>query len=137
MDINHLKLQTAVVGTDSKPQEAEKMARALLGAGNNQKDPSEIHKAVKEFEGYFISYLMTEMRNTIKPGLLQNKEGKQFYSFYDQEIGRLAAESGGLGLAAMLERSLTQEPQPSGPATAQVSPHAADKTYEWERSIPH
>jgi len=115
MEINHLKLQTAVVGTDSKPQEAEKMARALLGAGNNQKDPSEIHKAVKEFEGYFISYLMTEMRNTIKPGLLQNKEGKQFYSFYDQEIGRLAAESGGLGLAAMLERSLNQEPQPSGP----------------------
>jgi|GEM_PF-1044468 Rod binding domain-containing protein len=137
MDINHLKLQTAVVGTDSKPQEAEKMARALLGAGNNQKDPSEIHKAVKEFEGYFISYLMTEMRNTIKPGLLQNKEGKQFYSFYDQEIGRLAAESGGLGLAAMLERSLTQEPQPSGPTATQVSPHAADKTYEWERSIPH
>ena len=43
------------------------------------------------------------MRETIPKGAIENKGGDFFYSLYDQEIGRLAAESGGLGLAGMIE----------------------------------
>ncbi len=62
-----------------------------------------MQKAAHEFEGYFISNLLKVMRETIPKGAIENKGGDFFYSLYDQEIGRLAAESGGLGLAGMIE----------------------------------
>jgi peptidoglycan hydrolase FlgJ len=63
---------------------------------------SALKGAAHEFEGYFISNLLKIMRETVPKGALENKGGAYFYSFYDQEIGRLAAESGGLGLARMI-----------------------------------
>jgi Rod binding domain-containing protein len=63
-------------------------------------------KGPKEVEGYFIGYLLQVMRQTVPKGLFGKSLGEQFYSFYDQEIGRLAAERGGFGLAAMIEADL-------------------------------
>jgi peptidoglycan hydrolase FlgJ len=65
-------------------------------------DEAELRRAAKEFDGYFVSYLMKVMRETVPKGLLENKGGEQFYYFYDQEIGRLAAEKGGLGFGKMI-----------------------------------
>jgi flagellar protein FlgJ len=59
-------------------------------------------KAAHEFEAYFISHLLKVMRETVPKGALENKGGAYFYSFYDQEIGRLASEAGGLGVAKMI-----------------------------------
>jgi flagellar protein FlgJ len=36
------------------------------------------------------------MRESVPKGALENNGGAYFYSFYDQEIGRLASEAGGL-----------------------------------------
>jgi peptidoglycan hydrolase FlgJ len=58
--------------------------------------------AAHEFEAYFISHLLKVMRETVPKGALENKGGAYFYSFYDQEIGRLASEAGGIGLAKMI-----------------------------------
>lgn len=71
-----------------------------------------IEQAAKELDAYFISYLMKTMRETVpKEGLLSNKHGDQFYYFYDMEIGRLAAERGGLGFGAMvLDDAAKQQP---------------------------
>lgn len=71
--------------------------------------PVSFREAAKEFEGYFISYLLKVMRETVPKGLFENKAGQMFYSFYDQEIGRLSAEAGGLGLARGLEQLMGQE----------------------------
>jgi peptidoglycan hydrolase FlgJ len=127
MDIHSLPLYSPMAGIpDSKAQSAENAARALSSHGQVTRDPAEVRKAAKEFEGYFIAYLLKEMRNTVHPGLVKNKEGQQFYSFYDQEIGRLAAQNGGIGLSRMLEQSLARGPQPSDEApqsgSTQVSP---------------
>jgi len=97
---------------DQKAQSAENAARILSSQVQGKSDAAEMRKAVREFEGYFIAYLLKEMRNTVHPGLVQNKEGQQFYSFYDQEIGRLAAQSGGLGLSRMLEQALARGAPP-------------------------
>jgi flagellar protein FlgJ len=59
--------------------------------------------AAHEFEAYFISNLLKVMRETVPKGALENRGGAYFYSFYDQEIGRLAAQTGGLGLAKMIQ----------------------------------
>jgi len=72
-------------------------------------DEAELRRAAKEFDGYFISYLLKVMRETVPKGFLENKGGEHFYYFYDQEIGRLAAERGGLGFGKMvLEQYLAQ-----------------------------
>lgn len=62
-----------------------------------------LHQAAQEFESYFISYLMKTMRETVPQGFLDRKGEQVWYSFYDQEIGRLATESGGIGLTAFIE----------------------------------
>jgi Rod binding domain-containing protein len=117
MDIKSLPLYSPMAGIpDSKAQGAENAARALSSHPQVKSDPAEVQKAAKEFEGYFIAYLLKEMRNTVHPGLVKNKEGQQFYSFYDQEIGRLAAQNGGIGLSRMLEQSLVRGPHPSDEA---------------------
>lgn len=74
-----------------------------------QNGPVSFREAAKEFEGYFISYLLKVMRETVPKGLFENKAGQMFYSFYDQEIGRLSAEAGGLGLARGLEQLMGQD----------------------------
>ena len=60
-------------------------------------------RAGEQFEAYFISYLLKVMRDTVPEGALANKQGAYFYSFYDEEIGRRAAESGGIGIARMVQ----------------------------------
>jgi len=70
--------------------------------------------AAHEFESYFISNLLKTMRETVPKGVIDNKGGAYFYSFYDEEISRLAAVSGGLGLAKMIhEYTEKNSPSPS------------------------
>ena len=64
---------------------------------------ADLKDAAHEFEAYFISNLLKVMRETVPKGALENKGGAYFYSFYDQEIGRLASEAGGIGLARMIQ----------------------------------
>jgi peptidoglycan hydrolase FlgJ len=71
-------------------------------AQGRQEHVANLKDAAHEFEAYFISNLLKEMRATVPKGALENKGGAYFYSFYDQEIGRLASEAGGLGLARMI-----------------------------------
>jgi flagellar protein FlgJ len=69
-------------------------------------DPSDatrrLVEAGQQFEAYFISYLMKVMRETVPHGIIPNKQGAYFESFYDQEIGARAAQSGGIGIADMV-----------------------------------
>lgn len=60
-------------------------------------------QAGQQFEAYFISYLLKVMRETVPQGAIANKEGAYFHSFYDQEIGIRAADSGGIGITHMVQ----------------------------------
>jgi flagellar protein FlgJ len=74
---------------------------------SQSQDPAEARRqmvqAGRQFESYFISYLLKVMRETVPEGSVTNKQGNYFYSFYDEEIGKRAAESGGIGIAKMVE----------------------------------
>jgi flagellar protein FlgJ len=72
-------------------------------AQGRQGKVADLKDAAHEFEAYFISNLLKEMRATVPKGALENKGGAYFYSFYDQEIGRLASEAGGIGFARMIQ----------------------------------
>jgi peptidoglycan hydrolase FlgJ len=62
-----------------------------------------VRQAAQEFEAYFLSYLLKTMRETVPTGLLDRKGEAMWYSFYDQEIARLATEAGGIGLTQFIE----------------------------------
>ena len=79
----------------SKPQDAAEARQQLVRAG-------------RQFEAYFISYLLKVMRETVPKGTVANKQGEYFYSFYDEEIGKRAAESGGIGIAKMVQEYAQQ-----------------------------
>lgn len=67
------------------------------------KERQKLIEAGKQFESYFVSHLLKVMRETVPQGAIANKQGAYFHSFYDEEIGRRAAESGGLGIARMVQ----------------------------------
>jgi peptidoglycan hydrolase FlgJ len=62
-----------------------------------------VRQAAQEFEAYFLSYLLKTMRETVPTGFLDRKGEAMWYSFYDQEIARLATEAGGIGLTQFIE----------------------------------
>lgn len=68
-----------------------------------KKSPSALHKAGQEFEAFFISYLIKNMRETVPKGLLDRKGEQVWYSFYDQEIAKLATQAGGIGITAFVD----------------------------------
>ncbi len=68
-----------------------------------QKSASELHRAGQEFEAYFISHLIKNMRETVPKGLFDRKGEQVWYSFYDQEIAKLATQAGGIGITAFVD----------------------------------
>jgi Rod binding domain-containing protein len=46
------------------------------------------------------------MRETVPTGFLDRKGEQVWYSFYDQEIARLATEAGGIGLSQFIEEHM-------------------------------
>ncbi len=80
----------------------------------------ELLRASQEFESYFLSYLMKVMRETVPKGELSaNPMGDMYYSFYDEEIGKRAAQAGGIGLSAyVLDAVARNEDLTPSPAAA-------------------
>ena len=84
---------------DRMVEKAKDLPRQSLG---------DIRKAANEFEGFFLSYLLKVMRETVPTGLIENKMGHLFDSLYDQELGLRGAQAGGIGLADLMVRAYTQ-----------------------------
>jgi flagellar protein FlgJ len=73
-----------------------------LKAKGTLADQKELIKAAKQYEAFFVSYLMKVMRETVHESEMTGKMASYFYSFYDQEIGNRASESGGIGITQMV-----------------------------------
>jgi len=108
------------VGRLLRPDRSGKMPSDRVGL-----DPMEARRqlieAGRQFEAYFVSYLLKVMRETVPQGTIANKSGAYFHSFYDQEIGQRAAESGGIGITAMIQ-DYARHNLAGPPSTPQVSP---------------
>lgn len=85
-------------------------------------DRQELLKAAKQYEAFFVSYLMKVMRETVHESEMSGKMGSYFYSFYDQEIGNRASESGGIGITRMVQEYIEK----NYPPTAKV-PDSEDR----------
>jgi flagellar protein FlgJ len=109
------------------PLETSHVTEALAGSKLDQIEQlarrGELLRASQEFESYFVAYMLKVMRETVPQGeLTANKMGEMFYSFYDEEIGKRAAQSGGIGLSdyilAAVARNEDLARSPSNPSTS-------------------
>jgi murein DD-endopeptidase MepM/ murein hydrolase activator NlpD len=71
-------------------------------------DTKGLREAAQKFEQYFIGTMMKEMRKTSggEDGLLGGTEMETFSALFDEEIAERISQGPGIGLAAMIERSL-------------------------------
>lgn len=83
------------------------LGKGAMARPATPQDPAVARKqlieAGRQFEAYFISYLLKVMRETVPQGAIVNTQGAYFHSFYDQEIGQRGAESGGIGITRMVQ----------------------------------
>jgi len=109
------------------PLETSHVTDALAGSKLDQVEQlarrGDLLKASQKFESYFVSYMLKVMRETVPQGeLTANKMGEMFYSFYDEEIGKRAAQSGGIGLSdyvlAAVARNEDLARSPSNPSAS-------------------
>ncbi len=76
--------------------------------GGGHADPK-LQEATREWEAFFVGYLLKQMRKTAGDGggLFKPSEGeKMFRDMLDDETARSLSKTGGLGLADMLNREL-------------------------------
>ena len=83
---------------------------------------SALRETAKQFEAYFIQQTMKSMRESVeKSDLFDNNETDMFQDMMDKEVASKMAERGSLGLADMIERTLTQRQlQATPPSTQEV-----------------
>lgn len=73
-------------------------------------DAEGLGEAARQFEAYFVSTMLKEMRKTSggEHGLFAGSEMETFHGLFDQEIAGRISEGEGIGLARMIERSMAE-----------------------------
>jgi flagellar protein FlgJ len=74
-------------------------------AAQRRDSPEALHKAAQDFESLFIHMMLKAGRQGVEEGgIVPRGSGERFFTdVLDQELGRLAAQQGGFGIARQLE----------------------------------
>jgi len=102
-----------------------------------QQSPEAVKQVAKQFESLFVGMMLKSMRDTLPEGGLFNSQTERMYrDMFDKQLSLNIANGPGVGLAAVIERQLSQQaggipasPQPSiqaksigVPSGAQITP---------------
>ena len=100
------------------PQVEPQLPAALKARRQNGGDPAQAKKVAQDFEAMFVGMMLKSMRETVgKDKLTGGGHGEEtFRSLLDQEYATTAARSGGIGLAATIEKELTRNAGVAPPA---------------------
>jgi peptidoglycan hydrolase FlgJ len=67
-----------------------------------------VHEVAKQFESLFVTMMMKTMRESMPEDSLFNGAGmKNYQEMYDQQLALNLSNKGGLGLASVIERQLS------------------------------
>jgi len=77
----------------------------------------DIREVASEFESIFIYYMLKTMRESvIKAGLFGNSRGEEIYkSMLDEELSRIIAKGGGIGLKDIIVKEMEGTANPTAP----------------------
>ena len=86
-----------------------------------QQSPEAIKEVAKQFESIFVGLMLKSMRDSVPDGGLFNSDTERMYrDMFDKQLSLNIANGPGIGLAAVIERQLSQQtggtpasPQPS------------------------
>lgn len=86
-----------------------------------QPSPEAVKQVAKQFESLFVGMMLKSMRDTLPEGGLFNSQTERMYrDMFDKQLSLNIANGPGIGLAAVIERQLSQQtagmpasPQPS------------------------
>jgi Rod binding domain-containing protein len=85
----------------------------LLTAQAKSGDPRSIDAVANSFESMFMSEILKEMRQTLDHGGFFGQDNSDIYGgLFDLFLGQHLAQSGGLGIAAMIKRQLEMNKKP-------------------------
>jgi flagellar protein FlgJ len=83
-------------------------------AGRKAVEPPEVgrvRQAAQDFEAMMIGQMLATMRQGMGQGVLSGRGQRLYQSMLDDELGRVLARGGGLGLADVLVRELVRQPE--------------------------
>lgn len=87
--------------------DTNKLAGLKAAVGKN--DPKALKAAAQQFEALFLQMVLKSMRDaTPQEGLFGSDQSRMYESLLDQQLSQVMASRGGTGLAAMIEKQLTQ-----------------------------
>lgn len=98
---------------------------ALSLAKPRQVDPQRIDKVAREFDGVFYSLLLKELRQSLEPDTLFPQDSSDVLGgLFDMFLGQHLAQSGSLGIGALVKKQLLAM-QSSGGGSGGAKPPAA------------
>jgi flagellar protein FlgJ len=94
-----------------KKQAEDATFKAKLETVMSEKDKNRLKEVCQDFEAVFLNLMLQSMRATVpKSELLGRSMGKDiFESLLDQETSKNMAKAGGIGLADMMFKQLSNE----------------------------
>jgi flagellar protein FlgJ len=79
-------------------------------------DPAAAKEVARQFESLFMQMVLKSMRDAVpREGLFDSDASRLYQSLHDQQLSLQLGGGRGLGLAAMIERQLTQGIAPATP----------------------
>ncbi len=106
-------MDAASVQSVARQKQQADFAKLLEAEGEklkNDKDDKKLRQTCQELEAVFLEMMMKEMRNTVpKSGMMDMRNQELFQSMLDTELTRDMAKAGGIGLADMMYRQLSQQ----------------------------
>lgn len=83
---------------------------AAMRRDAQQQSPEAIKQVAKQFESIFVGMMLKSMRDTLPEGGLFNSETERMYrDMFDKQLSLNIANGQGIGLAAVIERQLSQQ----------------------------
>ncbi len=106
MDLGALPVDLGAIAQNAREGAAPRAAEGLRGSSNR----AAIRRAAENFEAVFLSQMLTPMFETLgSDGMFGAGPGEDIYrSLMVEEYGKAIARSGGVGIAARVERELLQ-----------------------------
>ena len=85
-------------------------------SGCAPKDPKNIHRVAQEFESLLISQLLKSM----KQGAIDDEGGSNdsIMQYAQESMARVLSQNGGIGMASVVERAMTQKVSESPTSSA-------------------
>ena len=106
-------MDATAVQSVAKQKQSEEFAKVLAAEGEklkSDKDDKKLRQTCQEMESVFLEMMLKEMRNTVpKSDLMDTRNQELFQSMLDTEVTRDMAKAGGIGLADLMYRQLSQK----------------------------